>query len=268
MQASENNDFIRGVERCRAEASRREKTWRRLVADAFRSDFRPWCRFLMQRLKGHGGFSFDDDPDPVADLLAALEGIAPRYLGWYPSAGPDVRPLPMSCCSTLERLGAALPDSYREPDLWIFTDAGWDNLPWPVPGDVFDSPDFARWGLKVIWRCLVAVGDYAQLVRVEFASPVEPASSARVLLLKEDDHVVFQLLRSSGIGVSHLAVAGIGTSSQLANDIRDTQAIDNLGLGTRWALWQGHKIRLNWKDLGGRLQLNSLGQDATLLHRP
>lgn len=217
-----------------------------------------------------------NNEDQREEWVSVIDDVKPSIVGWYPSSSTDLRPLLISRTATLELGGT----NYPEPNLWIFSDIGGDRWSDFDEGTLFDE---ARTGVVgLIQKCWKLDPDlpkvigpvgipqtaseqrYSRLLKVALESCDERPFATYILLLDEDDSVVFEFLENHGLPITH-AVFTVGMVSPFLNadDVFEKLEI----LGARWIFDQRGRCPQGWEAKDRILQCGNGGGEVNLVER-
>jgi hypothetical protein len=215
----------------------------------------------------------------VESILSNSENV-----GWYPSSCFDLRPILVSRKAVMQAAGVVVPADYREPDLWILSDA---CGPFIRPCYAPVSPQVSRyWQPGFVFlddhRTRIEFTGCVPLPRLRFGGhapqlcdrisyfltvsvtcDIGGKYSMNLLFLNADDARVYEFILGRPLKLNHLAWGG-GFCSEFVMDLCQNPA-RALELGAKWVFCEQH---LNgYRDCGGRLGICTGNQPVPLRAR-
>jgi hypothetical protein len=207
-----------------------------------------------------------------------------KNVGWYPSCCFDLRPILVSRKAVMQAKGVVVPADYRQPDLWILSDACGPFIRScyaPV------SPQVSRYwqsgfvflddhrtrieftgcvplpGLRLRGHNTQLCDGISYFLTVSVTCHIGEKYSMNLLFLNADDARVYEFICDRQLKQTHLAWGG-GFCSEFVMDLYHNQA-RVWELGAKWAFCEQH---LNgYRDCGGRLGICTGNQPVPLRAR-
>lgn len=185
----------------------------------------------------------------------------PQAVGWYPSSGNDFKPVLISKCACVEKCHGRVPQGYREPDIWILSDADRfygplvnRDIPNAIPKWVkgFVYLDDGR--TKIEFEKCVRVFENSFFLRLRVNCHVAGRFEANLLFLNEDNARVGELISAARLNVSHAARLRFGTDDGglLANREQ---------LQLRWVFGDVGGLQ-DFEDCGGEFPMGEQGNNV------